>query len=127
MNIGLDRSLRQRFEIGPTPLPKQGTAKLKSQIPACNLGLWRWARGENGKFGCHVLPGRHAIIRGLLVSFRPKPARDVSLIHGIMPFLDATASCEKNWDAFIPSARCSLGLHLIRKHSPVDGRQAKCI
>src|SRR4029077_14153145 len=102
MNIGLDRSLRQRFELDPTPLPEQGTAKLKSQTAVCNLGLWRWARRENREFGCHVLPGRHAILRSLLVSLRLKPARDVGLIHGLMPFLGAIGVGREELECFYP-------------------------
>src|ERR1700751_3769818 len=104
MNIGLDRSLRQRFELGPTPHPEQGTAKLKSQIPVCHFGLWGWARRKNREFGCHVLPGRHTIRLSFLVSLRPKPARDVSLVHRIMPFLVVRAPRKKNLDAVIRSS-----------------------
>jgi hypothetical protein len=57
MDIGLGRSLRQRFERRPTPHPEQGTAKLKSQIPFCYFGLWRWARRRIGNSVVTYCPG----------------------------------------------------------------------
>jgi hypothetical protein len=81
MNIGLEGSLGQRFELGPIPHPEQGTAKLKRKIPVCHFGLWRWAGRKDWEIGCHVLPGRHTIFGDLFLTLRPEPARDMSLVH----------------------------------------------
>src|ERR1700756_4697700 len=82
MDVCLDCSLRERFELGPIPFFDQRSTELEGDTPVFKFDLWCWSSRKNRETCRCMLTGWNSVFQSFLSAAEAKAAGNRRAVHG---------------------------------------------